>query len=203
MTHFLTNNLIKYSNTAIDLLKIKLQIKRISPDTILENHEIIKPITRQMILSRNYSACGVSSQAIFNILLMKHNIPLSSIRYYVNEKANIKQLLNRDCILLVRLLGTPDHAFIVYNIFNKSILIQSYVGQYDHRKHVDILPRKKMLYYLKVLKEMYRDNIIVSNEMVEVLTKLTHLNHMFIYEGEKSNGEEFSVFYAPIISSKL
>jgi len=185
------------------LLKIILFIKLISPKTILKNHEMIKDVIGQNVDWSDYQACGVSSQALFNILLKKHNIPITHASYLKNDKINIESMLNSNCIMLVRLDGFPSHAFVIYNIHNKSIILQSYIGCYDHRKHIDILSRNEMRYYLETLKNMYTDDNKITGEMIAVLNILTHVKHIIIPEGINNLEKSFTIFYVPLLESRL
>lgn len=169
----------KYFTIPPQLKNIILLVKSLNEKKIWENYQKSFLYFQSNYNNHDITSCGLTSQAIFNVLRTLSMSEFNGI--YSQKKIDINRLLDVSMIRIgmsycncCSFPPFPGHAFLIYNDkeSGKSLIIQSYCWKYNHTKHFDVISRKTLKQYLTDIKEMYDRKII----NVKALEKITHIS---------------------------
>jgi hypothetical protein len=156
--------------------ELRSLIRSIDDETIWKNHHKVKNIFGNKNVA-NITSCGMTSGAIFNILLEAQGGNINNI----NEVRSVTQDILNDllCNKIIRVsMGYCDcckfqgHAFLIYCFNNKKYaIVQSYIYEYDYKKYFDVVSKEKIIYYLSGFYNMFKDKKL----NVSLLEELTHI----------------------------
>lgn len=158
-----------------DIFELKQWISELSDETIIDNHLIAAKFTDINSFSTDISSCGVTSQAIMNLLLERNGYKISMM---VFEHVWRREMLSDFNIIYVGMDACtcccfPGHAFIIYCSTDICFIIQSFANQYTIKDFFDIMTMEKVNKYMKVFTNMYIDGI--DDNAIKQLNKFTHV----------------------------
>lgn len=184
---------LKYHTRYMDLIELKEWISELDSQTLLTNNLIASKVTNSNKRVTNMSSCGLTSQAIMNLLIERNGGKFSDVKPMVKWD---KKMLQKNNIILVgmdacnccRFLG---HAFLIYCSNDICYIIQSFISQYYVDDFFDTMTFEKIDKFMSTFADMYTNGI--NDKTLKQLHKFTHVNHEDIRNCELK-GSEFQVY---------
>jgi len=128
------------------------------------------------------TSCGLTSLSILKIFAEKQGEEFPTL----NGDIDIDDLLDEN-IVRININGCKcceinnfvGHAFLIACINNKCLIIQSYIGEYDHRKYFDIIQKDIMKENILKLRDMCVDRKMDA-EGLKILSDITHIDLQYL-----------------------
>jgi len=146
-------------------------------EIILTNHQIAAEFLGTNRGATSLSSCGVTSQAIMNLLLGKiGNNDITHVT--IRTKWWDENLLRNHNIISVRMgqcscCSFPGHAFVIYCSNDSCAILQSFRGYYTINDFFDIMSRYKVNKFMNLFLDMYINGI--NDISIKQLSKFTHV----------------------------
>jgi len=159
----------------LEIKALKSFIRSIDNELIMRNHEECKYHFDANISQTDVTSCGLTSQAIFNIIMKEQNMKFSNVKVI----KTINDVPNLLCNNIIRVginccscCTFPGHAFIIYCFETQCVIIQSFIGEYNHYKYIDIVSKDVIKNYLTNIQKMYQNRKL----NIKTLNELTHID---------------------------
>lgn len=151
---------------------------------IWKNHHSVKTYTGYNMGCNEITSCGVTSQAIFNLMLTIQGDLISDATFMLIGTSHIRdfnQLLDHNIIFIgmssCKCCDFPGHAFVIVCYDDLCVIIQSFFGIYHYNEQIGYIPKDTMREYLTRMQTMYgMSDKKMNPQVINDLSSLTHVD---------------------------